>query len=125
MKIFLRVLAVIYAFAAILHIGSVLGLGRVPFEEAPLSWQLSDIFYGALDTVAAIGLSKLRSWGVAAFFVAAISEILLFTLVPEWFVVEPEHLTMLRGFVVYHVIAITIYFILFYLERRDSAERPE
>jgi hypothetical protein len=125
MKIFLRVLAVIYALAAILHIGSVLGLGRVPFEEAPLSWRVSDIFYGVLDTIAAIGLFKLRSWGIAAFFVAAISEILLFTLVPEWFVVEPEQLTMLRGFVVYHVIAITIYFILFYFERRNSEERPE
>ena len=118
MKIFLRVLAVIYAFAAILHIGSVLGLGRVPFAEAPLSWQLSDIFYGIVDTIAAIGLFRLQPWGVAAFLVAAISEILLFTLVPHWFVVEPDQLTMLRGFVVYHVIAITLYFVLRYFEKR-------
>jgi hypothetical protein len=120
MKIFLRVLAVIYAFAAILHIGSVLGLGRVPFAEAPLSWQLSDIFYGIVDTIAAIGLFRLRPWGVAAFLVAAISEILLFTLVPHWFVVEPGQLTMLRGFVVYHVIAITLYFVLRYFEKRGA-----
>jgi hypothetical protein len=118
-KIYLRILAVIYGFAAILHIGSVVGLGRVPFEEAPLSWQLSDIFYGVVDTIAAIGLFKNRPWGIAAFFVAAISEILLFTLVPEWFVVEPAQLTMLRGFVVYHIVAISLYFILRRIEKRQ------
>lgn len=124
MKIFLRVLATVYAFAAILHIGSVVGLGRVPFEDAPLSWQVSDVFYGVLDTVAAIGLFKMRPWGVIAFFIAAISEILLFTLVPEWFVVEPGQLTMLRGFVVYHIVAITIYFVLRHFEKRRSGEYP-
>jgi hypothetical protein len=120
MKIFLRVLATVYAFAAILHIGSVVGLGRVPFEDAPLSWQVSDIFYGVLDTIVAIGLFKMRPWGVIAFFIAAISEILLFTLVPEWFVVEPGQLTMLRGCVVYHLVAITIYFVLRRMEGRES-----
>jgi len=118
MKIYLRILAAIYAFAAILHIGSVLGLGRMPFSEMPLSWQLSDIFYGVVDTVAAVGLFRLRPWGVAAFFVAAISEILLFMLVPEWFVIEPQQLTMLRGFVVYHVVAISIYLLLRFNEDR-------
>jgi len=100
MKIFLRILSIIYAFAAVLHIGSILGFGRTPFDEAPLSWQLSDIFYGV------------KFWGIAAFFVAAISEILLFSLVPDWFVVEPEQLTMLRGFIVYHLVALSIYFAL-------------
>jgi hypothetical protein len=112
MKIFLRILAVIYAFAAVMHIGSILGFGRTPFADAPLSWQLSDIAYGVIDTIAAIGLWQQKFFGIAAFFVAAISEILLFTLVPEWFVVEPEQLTMLRGFVAYHLVAIAIYFVL-------------
>lgn len=111
-------MSVIYAIAAILHIGSILGFGRTPFAEAPLSWQLSDIAYGIIDTIAAIGLWQQKSWGIAAFFVAAISEILLFTLVPEWFVVEAEQLTMLRGFVAYHLIAIAIYFGLRHFETR-------
>jgi len=117
MKIFLRILSVIYAVAAILHIGSIVGLGRIPFADTPLSWQVSDVAYGVIDTIAAIGLWRQKWWGIAAFFVAAISEILLFTLVPEWFVVEPEQLTMLRGFVVYHVVAIAFYFLLKRSER--------
>jgi len=116
MKIFLRILSIIYAFAAVLHIGSILGFGRTPFDEAPLSWQLSDIFYGVIDTIAAVGLYQQKFWGIAAFFVAAISEILLFSLVPDWFVVEPEQLTMLRGFIAYHVVALSIYFVLRHLD---------
>jgi hypothetical protein len=76
-----------------------------------------------VDTIAAVGLFLMRSWGIAAFFVAAISEILLFTLVPDWFVIEPQQLTMLRGFVVYHVIALAIYFFLRYREGRNSTRR--
>ena len=110
MKIFLRVLAIIYAFAAVLHIGSIMGFGRIPFADAPLSWQLSDIAYGIIDTIAAVGLWQQKRWGIAAFFIAAISEILLFTLVPNWFVTEAGQLTMLRGFIAYHLIAIVIYF---------------
>ena len=97
-------MSVIYAIAAILHIGSILGFGRTPFAEAPLSWQLSDIAYGIIDTIAAIGLWQ--------------QSLMLFTLVPEWFVVEAEQLTMLRGFVAYHLIAIAIYFGLRHFETR-------
>ncbi len=110
MKIFLRILAIIYAFAAVLHIGSVLGFGRTPFLDAPLSWQVSDIFYGIIDTIAAAGLWQQQFWGISAFFIAATSEILLFSLVPDWFVVEPSQLTMLRGFIAYHLVALGTYF---------------
>jgi uncharacterized membrane protein (DUF2068 family) len=117
MKIFLRSLAVIYAFAAVLHIGSILGFGRMPFGDMALSWQLSDIAYSIIDTVAAIGLWQQRRWGVIAFFVAAVSEILLFTFAPEWFTSDPSELRMLRGFIVYHLVALTIYSVLVYRNR--------
>jgi hypothetical protein len=107
--VYLRILATIYTVAAAMHIGSILGFGRVPFEEAPFSWQVTDYFYGVLDLIAAVGLFLLRPWGVAAFLVAAVSEILLFTFAADWLVVEPAQLIMLRGFVVYHVTAIGIY----------------
>jgi hypothetical protein len=116
MKIYLRLLAAIYAFACIRHIANMLGFGELPWAEAPLAWQISDICYAILDAIAAIGLFLQRRWGIAAFLLAAASEIVLFTLVPDWFVLRPEHLTLLRGFVVYHIIAIAIW--LFLLQRQ-------
>jgi len=112
MKIYLRLLAAIYAFACLRHIANMLGFGELPWAEAPLAWQISDIGYAILDAIAAIGLFLQRPWGIAAFLLAAVSEILLFTLVPDWFVMRPEHLTLLRGFVVYHIIAIAIWLFL-------------
>ena len=122
MKVYLRVLAGIYALAAGTHIGNMLGFGELPWADAPLAWRLSDIGYAILDTIAAIGLIFLKSWGVVAFLTAAISEILLFTLVPEWFVLKPEHLMLLRSFVAYHLVAISIYAFLYWRQnRRQSA----
>jgi hypothetical protein len=110
MKIYLRILAAIYAFAACKHLANMLGFGELPWLNAPLAWQISDIVYAVLDSVAAIGLYLQKRWGVAAFLLAAVSEILLFTLVPHWFVLRPEHLSLLRGFVIYHFIAIGIWY---------------
>jgi hypothetical protein len=118
MKILLRILALIYAIAAIMHIGSILGLGRMPFGDMPVAWQLSDIAYGIIDTIAAIGLWQQKNWGIAAFLLAAGSEIVLFVFVPEWFTSDPAELTMLRGFVVYHLIAITTFSVLRYSSRK-------
>ena len=120
MKVYLRCLAVIYAFAAMVHIGNMLGFGELPWAQAPLSWRIGDIGYAILDTVAAVGLFMLKPWGVAAFIIAAISEILLFTFVPDWFVLKPEHLTLLRGFVVYHMVAIGIYLFLYRRQQKIS-----
>ncbi len=121
MRIFLRILAVIYAIAAVMHIGTILGFGRMPFAEMPLSWQISDVAYGIIDTIAAVGLWQQKPWGVGAFLLAACSEILLFTLVPEWFTSNPGELAMLRGFVVYHLIAVAIYLLLRHRSRNASA----
>jgi len=118
MNIFLRILATIYAFAALRHIANILGFGELPWAEAPLSWQVTDIAYAILDTIAAIGLFMQRRWGVVAFVAAAVSEIVLFTFVPHWFVLRPAHLIMLRGFVAYHLIALAIWY---WLWRRQQS----
>jgi hypothetical protein len=117
MKIFLRILAVIYAFAAGKHLANIMGFGELPWAAAPLVWQIADLSYLALDSIAAVGLFTQKRWGIAAFLLAAISEILLFTFAPHWFVLRPEHLLLLRGFIIYHVCAIGIWF---WLWRRDT-----
>lgn len=94
-----------------------LGFGELPWGDAPLAWQISDITYAVIDLVAAVGLYLQKRWGVAAFLLAATSEILLFTLVPHWFVLRPEHLLLLRGFIVYHVFAMGIWY---WLWRREN-----
>jgi hypothetical protein len=123
MTVFLRVLACIYAFAALKHLANMLGFGELPWLEAPLAWQVSDVAYLLLDSVAAIGLFRLKPWGVAAFLLAAGSEILLFTLVPGWFVLKPEHAVLLQGFVIYHVIAIGIFALLIWNGQKGSSVR--
>ncbi|HJP04500.1 MAG: hypothetical protein CL799_07030 [Chromatiales bacterium] len=103
------------------HAGNILGFGELPWAEAPLAWQISDVCYLILDAIAAVGLVLLRPWGVAAFLLAAFSEMLLFTLVPGWFVLRPEHATLLQSFVIYHLVAVCTWYLLWRRERKQRA----
>ncbi len=49
---------------------------------------------------------------LGAYSLSAQSALIDHGLGPHWFVVEPEQLTMLRGFIAYHVVALSIYFVL-------------
>ncbi|MDP6615626.1 MAG: hypothetical protein QF790_00460, partial [Gammaproteobacteria bacterium] len=91
------------------------------WAEAPLAWQISDVGYLVLDTIAAVGLFMLRPWGVVAFLLAAFSEMLLFTLVPGWFVLRPEHETLLQGFVIYHLVAVCTWYLLWRRTHKQHA----
>ncbi|MGK7949725.1 MAG: hypothetical protein AB4368_13275 [Xenococcaceae cyanobacterium] len=56
MAIYLRILALIFAYAASVHSANLIGLGELPWAKMPLTWRIGDISYGLLDIVTAIGL---------------------------------------------------------------------
>ncbi len=49
MVIYLRIIALCYFYGAIVHYGNLLGFGEMTWAQAPLSWQIGDIFYAILD----------------------------------------------------------------------------
>ncbi|WP_293073048.1 hypothetical protein, partial [Moorena sp. SIO4A5] len=64
MSIYLRILAFVFAYGAIVHFGNIAGFGEMPWLETPLTWRIGDVFYGILDTVAVIGLGARKVWGI-------------------------------------------------------------
>ena len=60
LKVYLRILALFYAFGAAVHLGNLLGFGEMPLSEAPLSWRIGDVVYAALDTATATGIGLWR-----------------------------------------------------------------
>ncbi|MDJ0536984.1 MAG: hypothetical protein QNJ70_31620 [Xenococcaceae cyanobacterium MO_207.B15] len=56
MGIYLRILALIMAYGASVHVANVMGFGEISWGEQPITWRVGDIVYGLLDTVTAIGL---------------------------------------------------------------------
>lgn len=100
--IFLRVIAVLYGIGALLHLADLFDL-RLKFSEMNGVWKAWIIYLFVFDCIAAIGLWKGRPWGIAAFLVVSISQLVgyisfqnLFG--PQWALVA-FHIATLCGFI--------------------------
>ena len=109
------IVALFYAYGAVVHVLNMLSLSGFDWQSAPLKWQALDIVYLVLDVVVVAGL--LLSWkaGYAAFYVAAISQIFLYTVFRNWitdvppeFAVTDEQRSYLTGLVVFHCITVVL-----------------
>ena len=104
-----------YAYGALVHGLNMLSLTGFDWMQAPWKWQVLDIIYLGLDVVVAVGF--FRQWKVAsiAFYLAAISQIVLYTVfrawiidVPEEFAVSPEQVSYLTVLVVFHIVTLVL-----------------
>jgi len=105
------IVAAFYAYGALVHILNIASLTGFAWSEAPHKWQVLDVVYLVLDVLVVVGLLRGAWIGVAAFFLAALSQIALYTLfrhwvlnVPEVFQRSAEDLAYLDGLVVFHVV---------------------
>ncbi len=109
MGIYLRILALIYAYGAIVHYTNLLGWGELSWTEMPLSWKLGDIFYGMLDPIAVTGLWLKKFWGIACFLMGAISQIVLYAGFSDLFAFTLEQQQTLWSLVIFHSISLTVF----------------
>ena len=128
-NIILWIVALFYAYGAFVHVANIAGLNGFDWLTAPLKWQILDVAYLGLDIVVALGLIIGRRIGVVAFFVAAVSQILLYTIfrawildVPEAFARTPEEITYLDTLVAFHLVTIAAVAIALLLGRTSARE---
>jgi hypothetical protein len=103
--------AAVYAYGALVHILNITSKTGSPWPDAPMKWQILDIVYLVLDIVFVVGLIK-GSWiGVGAFFLAAMSQIMLYTILRHWVLDVPavfqcsaEDFAYLDGLVGFYVL---------------------
>lgn len=120
--------AAFYAYGAFVHVANILGWNGFDWVTAPLKWQVLDIVYLVLDLLVAIGL--ILSWriGYVAFFVAALSQVVLYTVlrnwiidVPEAFARSPEEVQYLDSLVIFHVVTLCLVLLATWLRKSGSA----
>ena len=66
-KYILWIVALFYAYGALVHILNILGLTGFEWLKAPLKWQVLDVVYLVLDVVVAIGFFLSLDGGVYCF----------------------------------------------------------
>ena len=78
-----------YAYGAVVHLMNIMGLGGFDWLNAPRKWQVLDVVYLILDVIVALGLVLALRLGLIAFFAAAVSQIVLYTLLRSWIIDVP------------------------------------
>lgn len=117
MGIYLRVLAVVLGYGAIVHIANILGFGEKPWLDGPLSWRIGDLVYGPLNISAAVGLWMRTHWGVVLFFVAVASQFVIYTVFTKHFAFTPEHRQTIYGLLGTEALLVAGFFVVWFLKR--------
>ncbi len=89
----LAVLALFYGYGAVLRALTMAGQTGFDWAAAPLRWQLLDMVYLPLGLAVAVALVLRPPLGVALLWIAALGQVLLYTLFRDWVLdVPPEYL---------------------------------
>lgn len=110
----------IYGLGGLVHIGNILGFGEVKWTEAPVSWRVGDIWWGALDIVAIVGIAFKSPLGVLALALAAGSQVVVYSLVPDTFALTEAHRSTLRGLVYFNALVLVMAALAIYIAARND-----
>jgi hypothetical protein len=108
--IYLRIISVVLAFSALVHIGSTLGFISNPWGgEMTLLIRILDVVLLVFDIMVAIGLWFKRPWAVVALVAGIILlQIIPFTVFRHYFMLTLEHGRMLNNLVTLDLIILMI-----------------
>jgi len=117
--IYLRIISVILAFSALVHIGSTLGFVSNPWGgEMTIAIRTLDVVLLLFDIVIAIGLWLKRPWAVVVLVAGIILlQIIPFTVFRHYFMLTPEHGIMLNKLVTFDLILLVILAILLFTRK--------
>ncbi len=119
--------AAFYVYGAAVHVLNIAGVSGFDWPTAPLKWQVLDIAYLALDVLVVVGLIRRWAVGYVAFFAAALSQIILYTVLRPWildvppeYAPAPEQVSYLDGLVAFHAITLIAVAVALAVERKAS-----
>ncbi len=85
----LWIVAFFYLYGASVHVLNMLSLSGFDWLTAPLKWRVLDVAYLILDLLVVVGFFAGWKIGFVAFYLAATSQILLYTVFRSWIIVVP------------------------------------
>ncbi|MGF1490554.1 MAG: DUF6163 family protein [Prochloraceae cyanobacterium] len=110
--IYLKILSIIVAYSAAVHIFNLAGFGEKPWQEMPLTWKIGDITYAILDSLAAIGLWKKTIWGIAVLLLAVLSQFIIYTIFIQYFAFTIEQKQTIHLLLLEEVILLLVFVVL-------------
>lgn len=111
----LWVVTCFYLYGAAVHVANISSAMGFEWLDAPRKWQILDVVYLILDLIVIAGLWTLASVSVLAFYVASVSQVVLYTAGRSWIMNVPEEVqtsaavsAYLDLLIAFHVIAMVL-----------------
>ena len=113
-----KLVAVVLAYGATVHIGNMLGLTGTPWLATPLLWRAMDMALLIFDLVAAVSLWKGLYWSVWFVFGGIVLlQFVPYTLLRSHFILKPEDAQTLNGLLGTEAILLAIFAILLWAKK--------
>ncbi len=112
-SVFLKVLSVILLLGAASHLGSILGIGGMPWLAKPLLFRIADSVMLPLNLIMALGLWRSRLWAVLTWLACIILlQFVPFLLFTDQFASSPMEKRTLYGLLATHAFLVSVFFLL-------------
>lgn len=113
-----KLVAVVLAYGATVHIGNMAGLSGTPWLSTPLLWRGMDVALLIFDAIAAVSLWQGLRWSVWFVFSGIILlQFVPYTLLRSQFILKPEDAQTLNGLLATEVILLVIFTLLLWLKK--------
>jgi len=109
--IYLRILAFAYLTGVILRFSSLLGLGGMSLDVSAAA-RTADIVFAQFGAITMVGLWLKRPWGIACFFIFALSHLVLYWGFPELLIEMDTQEAPFQGLINFHMSTLGIFFML-------------
>lgn len=111
--IYLRILAGVLVYGALVHVGNMVGFGGEPWSEMPIHFRVMDLLLLIFNGVVAVGLWSKSPWAVIAFVLGLVLlQIIPYTVFRQHFVQTPEDASTLNGLIGTEIVLIALLFFL-------------
>ncbi|MEM9163985.1 MAG: hypothetical protein AAGC54_13070 [Cyanobacteria bacterium P01_F01_bin.4] len=98
--LYLRIVACILAYGALMHIGNMLGWSGTPWLQTPLHWRIMDGVLLAFNAIAAVGLWRRRPWAIILLIGGIVTlQLIPYTLFRPYFIETPAQAQTLNGLI--------------------------
>ena len=113
-----KLIAVVLAYGATVHIGNIFGLMGTPWLSTPLLWRCMDIALLIFNITAAIALWRGFSWSVWFVFGGImLLQFVPYTLLRSHFILKPEDAQTLNGLLGTEAILLAVFLVLLWLKK--------
>ena len=118
LSIYVRVLAVVLVYGAVMHVGNMLGLTGKPWMQTPLLFRVMDVVLLVFNLAVAVGLWLRHSWAVVAVVAGLVLlQIVPYTVFRRHFIQTPQDAQTLNGLIGTELVLLLILGVLLWLKR--------